>query len=145
MMALEAALAALAVTGGSALVTAMATDAWNSIRAGFARLLGHGEPAQVAALENRMEAARAELEHLEGADLLRARADQESLWRGELASLLTDHPHLAESLAELLDRARASLQRSSTPVTQYAVASGDAQQAIQGHGIQSVTFGTPER
>jgi hypothetical protein len=142
-MALEAALAALAATGGSALVTAMATDTWNSIRAGFARLLGHGEPAQVAAFESRLEAARAELELLEGANLLRTRADQESLWRGELASLLTDHPHLAESLAELLDEVRASLQPSSTPVTQYAVAHGNAQQVIQGHGIQSVTFGAP--
>jgi hypothetical protein len=145
-MALEAALAALAATGGSALVAAMATDAWNSIRAGFARLLGSGEPTRVAALEDRLEAARAELERMEGADLLRARADQESLWRGELADLLTGQPHVAESLTELLNRVRASLQsESSTPVTQYAVASGDAQQVVQGHGIQSITFSTRER
>lgn len=145
-MALEAALAALAATGGSALVAAMATDAWDSIRAGFASLLGRGEPARVAILKDRLENARAELGRLDGADLLRARADQESLWCGELTDLLADQPHVAESLAELLDRVRTSLQSASNPsVSQYAVASGDAQQVVQGHGIQSITFGARER
>jgi len=45
------ALAALAGAGGTALVGAMATDAWNSTRSGVARLFGRGGTAQQTAIE----------------------------------------------------------------------------------------------
>lgn len=34
----------LAATGGTALVSAAATDAWQTTRSGFTRLLGRGNP-----------------------------------------------------------------------------------------------------
>jgi hypothetical protein len=45
-MPLEAALIALAALAGNTVVTAAVTDAWESARKGFARLLGRGDPAK---------------------------------------------------------------------------------------------------
>lgn len=142
-MAVGAELAALAAAGGSTLVTAMATDAWAVIRNGFARLLGGGEPDRIAALERALEEARVELEGLSETARPQAAADQAAAWREALAELLTDQPQAAAALAELL--AQAGGPAASGSVTQYVVATGDAQQAVQGHGVQSVTFGARQQ
>jgi hypothetical protein len=137
-------LAALAAAGGTTLVTAMATDAWAVIRSGFARLLGRGEPDRISALECALEAARTELAGLPETARQQAVADQAAVWRGMLAELLTDRPQATAALAELLAQAGGPAPADGS-VTQYAVATGDAQQAVQGHGVQSVTFGVRQR
>ena len=43
-MPLAEALVALAALAGNTVVTAAVTDAWESTRKGFARLLGRGDP-----------------------------------------------------------------------------------------------------
>lgn len=66
---LSEALSGLAAAGGTALVGAVATDAWHSARTGFARLLGRGEPA----LE-RVESVRLSRSHRRQASVRRLRA-----------------------------------------------------------------------
>jgi hypothetical protein len=46
---------ALAALAGNTVVTAAVTDAWESTRKGFARLLGRGDPDKTEAAERRLE------------------------------------------------------------------------------------------
>jgi hypothetical protein len=136
---LAEALAALASTGGTALVTAMVTDGWEGIRARAARLLGHGSPRDTQAAETRLDQARAELARLSGADLERARAEQAIAWRTRLADLLEQDPGAQTELRQLISDIHAT--QTTGTVHQHATATGHAQQAVQGHGVQHNTFG----
>jgi hypothetical protein len=86
------ALAALASTGGTALVTAMVTDSWDSIKDRVARLFGRGDAEQVQAAHDRLETSRAALDGLVGTELDQVRTEQEIVWRTRLAELLEAHP-----------------------------------------------------
>ena len=136
---LAEALAALASTGGTALVTAMVTDSWESIKGRVARLLGRGDARQTQAAQERLELSRAALDGLAGTDLDRARAEQEIAWRTRLADLLETHPQAAGELRSLIGVIQA--QASTGPVVQHVTAYDQAQQAVLGHGVQHVTFG----
>jgi hypothetical protein len=85
---LAEALAALASAGGTALVSAMVTDGWESVKERFARLLGRGDSQVVKGVAAQLEASRALLVGQAGLDLERARAEQEIAWRTRLADLL---------------------------------------------------------
>jgi hypothetical protein len=138
---LTEALAALASTGGTALVTAMVTDGWEGVKARFARLLGRGDPKETEAAAARLEQSRAVLAGSPGPGLERARAEQEIAWRTRLADWLEQHPGAEGDLRALVAEVQAQVAGSAGPVQQHATASGQAQQAVQGHGIQNVTFG----
>lgn len=145
-MALEAGLAALAAAGANAVVTAMATDAWEAVRSGFARLLGRGQPQSTATVERQLEELRAQLERLEGEARDRAIADQQAAWSTALGGLLREEPQAKEVLSALLATAAAAAPAQPVAsVTQYATATGDAQQVVMGSGTQSVTFGSRHR
>jgi hypothetical protein len=135
------ALIALASTGGTALVTAMVTDSWEGLRARFARLLGHGDARQMEEVAARLEEARATLTGFSGPDLERARAQQEIAWETRLADLLDRDPEAEGELRALVAEVDAQVARSSGRVEQHAAAFDQAQQAVQGHGVQNVTFG----
>jgi hypothetical protein len=138
---LAEALAALASTGGTALVTAMVTDSWESIKGSVARLLGRGEPKQTEAAQERLELSRAVLDGLVGTELDWARAEQEIVWRTRLADLLEAHPQAADELTSLIGVIQAQSTHSAGPVVQHVTAYDQAQQAVLGHGVQNVTFG----
>jgi hypothetical protein len=138
---LAEALTALASTGGTALVTAMVTDSWESIMGRVARLLGRGDAQQTEAAQERLELSRAALDGLVGTELDRARAEQEIVWRTRLADLLEAHPQAADELTSLIGVIEAQARHSAGPVVQHATAYDQAQQAVLGHGVQNVTFG----
>lgn len=138
---LEEALAALASTGGTALVTAMVTDSWEGIRARFARMIGRGRPAEVEAAEARLEQSRAALKGLTGPDLERAQAEQQVVWRTRLSDLLEWNPALAADLRALITEVQAQTTGSARTIEQHVTGFDQAQQAVQGHGVQNVTFG----
>lgn len=138
---LAEALAALASTGGTALVTAMVTDSWESIKGRVARLLGRGDAKQTEAAQDRLELSRAALDGLADAELDRVRAEQEIVWRTRLADLLEAHPQAADELRTLIGAIQAQAVHSAGPVVQHATAYDQAQQAVLGHGVQNVTFG----
>jgi hypothetical protein len=136
---LTEALTALASAGGTALVTAMVTDGWEGARARFARLLGRGDAAQAEAVAGRLEQSRAALVQVPASDLERVRAEQEVVWRTRLEDLLEQDPGVEHELRALIAEVQAA--RSAGPVEQHVAAFDQAQQAVQGHGVQNVTFG----
>lgn len=137
---LSESLAALAAAGSTALVSAMATDAWTSVKQGFARLLGRGDPERVEAAERRLERSRQELARRSGGELEQARADQAVAWKARLTDLLEDDPARATELRALIEAVSAQAPPSDTTVVQHTVASDRAQQAVLGQGTQIVVF-----
>jgi hypothetical protein len=138
---LTEALAALASTGGTALVTAMVTDGWEDLKGGFARLFGRGKTREAGVAAARLEQSRAALAGLSGADLERARAEQEVVWRTRLGDLLEQDPAAEMELRRLVSEVQAQVVGSAGPVQQHAAAYDQAQQAVLGHGVQNVRFG----
>jgi hypothetical protein len=137
---LTEALTALASTGGTALVTAMVTDGWAGVKARFARLLGRGDAKQAEAAAGRLEQSRAALAELSGPGLEQARSEQEIIWRTQLGDLLEQDPAVEHELRALVAGVQAQVG-SAGRVKQHAAAFDQAQQAVQGHGVQNVTFG----
>jgi hypothetical protein len=138
---LTEALTALASAGGTALVTAMVTDGWEGARARFARLFGRGDAARAEAAAGRLEQSRAALAGLSGPDLERARIEQEIVWRTRLGDLLEHDPAAEQELRTVVAEVQVQAAGSAGPVEQHVAAFDHAQQAIQGHGVQNVTFG----
>ena len=138
---LTEALTALASAGGTALVTAMVTDGWEGVKGRFARLFGRGDAAQAEAAAGRLEQSRAALAGLSSPDLERARAGQEIVWRTRLGDLLEQDPAAERELRALVAEVQAQVIGSAGRVEQHAAAFDQAQQAVQGHGVQNVTFG----
>jgi hypothetical protein len=103
-MALPETLDSLAAAASNGLVDAAGTDAWETVKARFARLFGHADPRQVGVMEGRMEGTREDLQAVSGAELARVRAGHEAAWRARLTLLLEQHPELTEELRALLRR-----------------------------------------
>src|SRR5690349_2345004 len=135
------ALAVLAATAGTALVNAMVTDGWQGIRKRFARLLGRGNDQEVEAAAARLEKSRGMLSGLSGADLERAQAEQAVVWRTRLSDLLEDHPEVQGELRSLVAEVQAQVIGSAGSVRQQVTGFDQAQQAVQGHGVQHNVFG----
>jgi hypothetical protein len=136
-------LLALASAGGAALVGAVAKDAWAAAKGGFARLLGRGDPAREAAVEHQLERTRTALQGA-GPEADQVRGQQEAVWAGRLEDLLAENPDAAAELTALVRQiTEATGTRSAGHVVQHATASGNAQQAVLGHGHQTNTFGAP--
>jgi hypothetical protein len=138
---LSEALAALASTGGTALITAMVTDGWEGVRTRFARLLGRGDTAETETVAARLEQSKALLATLSGGELERARAEQAIAWRTRLEDLLEHDPAAAGTLRTLVAEIKAQAVESRGRVEQHATAHDQAQQVVQGHGVQNVSFG----
>jgi hypothetical protein len=138
---LTEALTALASTGGAALVTAMVTDSWEGVRGRVARLFGRGDAKQTDTAGERLEASRAALEGKSGAELDQAVSEQQVVWRTRLADLLEQDPGAERELWDLVAEIHAQTGGSAGTVVQHAAAYDQAQQAVQGHGVQHNTFG----
>ncbi|MBM0206937.1 hypothetical protein JNW90_30985 [Micromonospora sp. STR1s_5] len=139
---LAEALSGLAGAGGAALVGAVASDGWQLAKRGFAQLLGRGDEARTAAVEERLERTRAVVESA-GRQDERVRLEQQAAWTARLEDLLVDRPEVAEELRAVVARvAEATGTRSVGHVVQHASAYDQAQQVVQGHGTQTVTFGS---
>jgi hypothetical protein len=62
-------------------VTAAATDAWGTVKAAIARLLGRGDKDKAAAAERRLEGTRRELAGTAQADRAAAQARVAAAWQ----------------------------------------------------------------
>ncbi|MER5775532.1 hypothetical protein ABT144_14810 [Streptomyces sp. NPDC002039] len=106
---LEAALAAVAVAGGTAVVQAAGTDAWNGLRSRVARLLGRGDPALEQTELERLDRTATALRELEPAEADRVRIRHEASWQTRFEVLLEsvsdtqERARLAEGLRALID------------------------------------------
>jgi hypothetical protein len=129
-------LAELAAAGGSALVGAMATDAWQATRSWMAGLFGRGGPAEQAAIEAQLDGHAALVAQAEDPD--EARESLVAVWQLQLRSLLRHHPEVEEDLRELVARVQEALPVSQQTWVQTNIARDQATQNIVQHGTLHV-------
>ncbi|GHE32617.1 hypothetical protein GCM10017673_39300 [Streptosporangium violaceochromogenes] len=140
---LSEALTALAGAAGAGLVTAMATDAWTEVKTRFGRLLGRGDSEQQARQETRLERSRQELTSAAADQAEQVKAAQEAAWRTRFADLLEEEPEREPQLRAVLDFIAQHVPAAASGAVQVnAQAYGHAQQAVQGQGVQTNTFGS---
>ncbi|WP_067964813.1 hypothetical protein [Nocardiopsis trehalosi] len=124
---MEETLAALALSGGTTLVGAMATSAWQAASSGVARLFARrgddvaGQLDDHAALVDRAP------------DPDQARQSLVPLWRLHLEDLLRRDPAAADELRDLIDRVRSQLPATEQRWVQTIVAK-DGGQAFGAQG-----------
>lgn len=101
--------AALAEAGVSALLKAAATDAWESVRTGFARPFERRDRRSGELIRGRLDDVAATLEKTECADRDRVNRDLLSAWRTRLSDLLEEYPAAASDLRTLVEEVRATV------------------------------------
>lgn len=133
---LAEALAALAGVGGTAVVGAMATDAWQATRSQVARLFRRGGRNRQAVVEAQLDHHAALVERSGDPD--QARQSLAGLWSLELQELLAEHPDAAEELQEVIEQVRAQLPARQQAWVQTNIARDQATQNIVQHGTLHV-------
>jgi hypothetical protein len=123
-MPLDAALIALAALAGNTVVTAAVTDAWESARQGFARLLGRGDPARTKLAEERLAETHDQLTQATGADQEQTRAAMEAQWATRMRDLLEEDPGAEADLRTLVQEIQAQLPAGTVSAADHAVAAG---------------------
>ncbi|MEV0317277.1 sel1 repeat family protein [Streptomyces sp. NPDC050658] len=130
---MDAELVALASAGSSALVQAMATDAWEAVRDRVARLYGRAERTQRAEAAQ-LDEIRAELLSGDQGQAL----DPEAEWRARLSRLLAENPRAAGELRRIVDEFTG--QPGAGPQTHNTVSGGTAGHVVQAGVINSLTL-----
>jgi len=130
------ALVALAGAGGTALVGAMATDAWNSTRFGVARLFGRGGTAQQTAIEAQLDVNAALVAQADDPD--EVRRSLVPVWRLQLETLLRQHPEAEDELRVLVAQVREALPAQQQTWVQTNIARDHATQYNVQHGTLHV-------
>jgi hypothetical protein len=117
-------LMALAQWAGQTVAAATVTDAWESARRKFARLLGRGDARKTEVAERWLAQTHEQLTAVEGADLERACAAQARRWEGRFADLLDEDPGAEVELRALVEEIRATLPAGVVSATDHAIAAG---------------------
>jgi hypothetical protein len=123
-MPLAEAVVALAALAGNTVVTAAVTDAWESARQGFARLLGRGDPAKTKLAGERLAETRDRLTQAAGEDAEQARAALEAQWVTRMRDLLEEDPGAEADLRALVQEIQALLPAGAVSAADHAVAAG---------------------
>ncbi|MFD0275181.1 hypothetical protein ACFVHB_14940 [Kitasatospora sp. NPDC127111] len=115
---LSEALTALAMSGGTAVMTAAGTEAWQGFRDRVAAWFGRGNARRESAELERLDRTAAELAAAEGGQLERLRIRQEASWQARFEAFLEDLPEdererAGEALRELLAAGAAQAQVSA--------------------------------
>jgi hypothetical protein len=101
--------AALAAAGGSALIGAAATDAWQSARDGVLALFGRGGDRRRDVAAARLDADAAQIEAAEVGERDEVRARILPGWQTRLGDLLEEYPEAREELTAWVQRVREQL------------------------------------
>jgi hypothetical protein len=133
--------AAILATAGTALVTAMVTDGWEGVRKKVAQWFGRGKQDDTDRALTELDQARTALTTATGAELDRARMEQEIIWRTRMGDLASRDEAAAAALPALVQELQALTSTVAGHIEQHATASGNAQQAVLGQGTQTNTFG----
>lgn len=105
---LEAALVALATAGGTAVVQAAGTDAWNGLRSAVAGLVGRGDQRREYAELERLDRTATALRAPDPTEAERMRIRQEASWQARFEALLEgvsdaeERARLADALRDLI-------------------------------------------
>lgn len=105
---LSEALTALAAAGGTAVVQAAGTDAWQGLRQAVARWFGRGDEERERALLERLDRSADALTAASGSELERFELSEQAVWRTRFETVLEDlgeseRQQAAEALRALLD------------------------------------------
>jgi hypothetical protein len=129
-------LAELAEVGGTALVGAMATDAWQVARSGVARLFGRGGVARQAGIEAQLDSNAVLVAQAEDPEAIRQ--SLVGVWRLELEGLLRRYPEAEAELRALVAQVRKALPAPQQRWVQTNIAREQAVQNIVQHGTLHV-------
>jgi hypothetical protein len=123
----------LLMLAGRTIVAAVATDAWDVCKRGFARLLGRGDPKKERLQEQRLEETR---QLLVGTGSEQARDAQAVAWKTRLEDLIADNPDAEAELRALVQEIQAQLPDGTVSAADHAVAAGrDVNISASGSGI----------
>jgi hypothetical protein len=120
----------LARTAADALVSALVTDSWQTVKRRFAAVIGH---------EQRMDRTRSELVATGAADRDEAQQAQVRTWSTRLKDVVEDKPETADALRALLAELGAALPREGPPPSQRARADHGSQAVVIGGGVSGTT------
>ncbi|MGA4960477.1 hypothetical protein [Streptomyces lavendulocolor] len=143
---LAEAMTVLAAAGGSAVVQAAGTDAWEGLRSRLAQWLGRGDTARERGELERLERSAAELEAADISAAERVRTRQEAVWTTRIETLLEDLDD-DDQRARAADQLRQLLKEpASAPAGESGLVSGNTfngPTAFQAgnHNRQDVRFG----
>ncbi|MGY0058513.1 hypothetical protein ACWY4P_18500 [Streptomyces sp. LZ34] len=116
---------ALAGTAGTTLITMLTTEAWQSVREGFASLWRRAQPDRADAISAELDATRSDLLTAQANGDLDSREELGAEWQGRVRRLLVAHPEEMEALRTLLNELAPHTPEVPS-VTQHATASGQA-------------------
>jgi hypothetical protein len=133
--------AALALTGGTTVVAAMATDAWQTVRDGIARLFRRGGVDQPAVITSELDGHAALIARAEDPEAARGRLAQ--VWQLHLEDLLRRCPEAEAELRVLVERANAMLPQAQATWVQTNIARDNGHVFASQGGNVVVHQGTP--
>lgn len=140
-MAVEEALISLASTAAQTVVTAVATDAWEAVKRGFARLLGRGDLSRTELAERRLEQVREDLTGAPGDELEGVRDRQIATWQTRLLDVLEEHPEITDELRALVNDLQTRMRTGTVSADGPGVAAGrDVNISASGGGIAAGTI-----
>ena len=91
---------ALTVLAGRTVVDAASTDGWDTVRCGYARLLGRGDTKRTRLAEQRLDETRKQLIDVAGTEVwLHLSSELALRWTERLADLLAENPDAADFFA----------------------------------------------
>jgi hypothetical protein len=141
---LTEALTALGAAGGTAVVGAMATDAWKITRDGVARLFARGGAGRQDVIAAALDEDAGILVDTNEADREQVRQELVAVWRRRMARLLDQHPDTATDLQDLITRVRAALPPGQQAWVMHNTATaGGTVIAHQGTGSQHIHYDRP--
>lgn len=100
---MDPSLSVLASVAGRAVVTAAVSDAWETTKRRFVRVLGRGDPEWEQQAERSLQDTRRQLQVADGHDLEQVRAVQAAAWQVRITHRLEEHPNTASNLQSLID------------------------------------------
>ncbi|MGW2545249.1 hypothetical protein ACWC5I_31325 [Kitasatospora sp. NPDC001574] len=131
---IEQEIAALAMSGATTIVAAMATDAWGSVRGFVLGLVRRRSPELGAEIEGRLDASAALITRGQNAE--RARELVLGQWQLELEEFLAAHPEAVVELRARLDSLRAELPAAQQQWVQNITARDHSTVNVVQHGTQ---------
>jgi hypothetical protein len=136
---MEAQMIELARAAGTAVVTLMATDAWERTRDGVVALWRRVSPARAEGVLNELDAARD--------DLLAARETGDELteqelrqaWTGRVRRLLSERPEVASDLRRILSELDPVLRDGAPPTVRMRAEASGSGRVYQAGRDQHIT------
>ncbi|MGR4880128.1 hypothetical protein ACIPUC_11915 [Streptomyces sp. LARHCF249] len=122
---MEPEITALAASAGTALVTALATEAWQTATVGLVALWRRVLPERADAVEAELDATRDDLVGAQHEGDKETPAELAAEWQGRIRRLLSAHPEAADELRALLLPPQ-DQSPAAPAITQHATASGQS-------------------